>query len=190
MIAPLDKSPPEPLDTRRMTALDILTLLLMGGAGLLGFQRGFVTESLSLVAWVVALVAVKIFHAPATAILEGTVGTWGGGAVLAFALVFGITFMIGKMIARSIGDKSKKSFIGGFDRVLGLGFGAVKGLIGATLIYTVAALVNDTVYGGGSDRPGWMTESRTYPLLDASSRALVDFIGERRKAGKASAEGE
>ena len=74
--------------------------------------------------------------------------------------------------------------------MLGLGFGAVKGLIGATLIYTVAALVNDTVYGGGSDRPGWMTESRTYPLLDASSRALVDFIGERRKAGKASAEGE
>lgn len=182
---PLDKPAPQPLDSRPMTALDILTLLLMGGAGLLGFQRGFVTESLSLVAWVMALVAVKIFHSPVTAILEGTVGTWGGGAVLAFALIFGITFMIGKMIARSMGDKSKKSFIGGFDRVLGLGFGALKGLIGATLIYTVAALANDTIYGGASDRPGWMTESRTYPLLDASSRALVDFIGERRKAGKA-----
>ena len=61
-----------------MTALDIIALLLMGGAGILGLQRGFVTESLSLIAWVAALVAVRIFHAPVRAILEGTVGTWGG----------------------------------------------------------------------------------------------------------------
>ena len=45
-----------------MTALDIIALLLMGGAGILGLQRGFVTESLSLIAWVAALVAVRILR--------------------------------------------------------------------------------------------------------------------------------
>lgn len=166
-----------------MTALDILTLLLMGGNALLGFQRGFVTEALSLAAWLAAVFAVKLFHGPVTEILQGTIGTWGGGAMLAFALIFGVTLFVGKMIARSFGSASKNSFVGGFDRLLGLGFGALRGLIGATLIFTVAALVHDTVYGGAAKRPGWMLESRTYPLLDASSRALIDFVEERRKAG-------
>lgn len=167
-----------------MTALDIIALLLMGGAGILGLQRGFVTESLSLIAWVAALVAVRIFHAPVRAILEGTVGTWGGASVLSFALVFGLVFWGGKLVARSLGQRTKSSIVGNLDRVLGLGFGVLKGLIGATLLYTLAALVHDTVYGGGSKRPEWMTQSRTYPLLDASSRMLVTFVEERRKAAQ------
>lgn len=171
-----------------MTALDILTLLMMGGMGLLGFQRGFVTEALSFGALLLAMLALKMFHAPVSAILEGTVGTWGGGAMLAFALVFGITYMIGKMVARSIGNQSKKSMIGGLDRLLGLGFGALKGLLVTALVFTLATLVYDTIYGGASKRPGWMVESRTYPLLNATSRVLVDFVEDRRKSGGAETE--
>ena len=166
-----------------MTALDIITLILMGGMGLLGFQRGFVTEALSLAAWVVALFAVKLLHGPVTEALSGTVGTWGGAAVLAFSLIFGITFFAGKMVARAIGAQTKKSAIGSIDHVLGLGFGMTKGLIGATLLFTLATLLTAMIYGGKAKRPDWMTQSRTYPLLDATSRALVDFVEERRKAG-------
>ncbi len=67
--------------------------------------------------------------------------------------------------------------------ILGFGFGAMKGLIGATLIFLLASLVYNTFYGGQADRPGWMTDSRTYPLLNATSRALVDFVEQRQNAG-------
>jgi membrane protein required for colicin V production len=165
-----------------LTALDILTLLLVGGGLVFGFLRGFIHEVLTLVAWVGAIVALKLLHDPATTSLEGAVGTRAGAAVLAFALVFGITFIAGKLIARRIGSSTRKSVVGPIDRILGSGFGALKGLIGATLLYLAANLVYDTIYGRTAERPDWMAASRSYPLLHASGRAIVDFVEARRGA--------
>lgn len=166
-----------------MTALDIIVLLLVGGIGVRGLTRGFVTEAMSLVAWIAAIVAVKLLHAPVSAKLVDMVGTEGGAAVLAFALVFGITFMVGRYAANRMGRVSKSSALGSFDRLLGFGFGALKGLIGASLIFLLASLVYNTIYGGLSERPDWMTESRTFALLNATSRALVDVVQERQESG-------
>ena len=162
-----------------MTALDIFVLLLMGGAGLLGFKRGFVTESLSLGAWVLAIAAVKVLHGPVSSRLAGMVGTESGGSALAFALIFGLAMFVGRMIARKIGAETKNSFIGSFDRVLGLGFGVVKGLILATVVFLFFALIFDLIRGS-ENRPEWMTQSRTYPLLRASGDALIGFVNEHR----------
>ena len=163
-----------------LTALDIVVLLLVGGGLALGLLRGFVTEVLSLGAWVAAILALKLLHEPSTGALTGIVGTRAGAAVLAFALIFGVVFIAGKIVARRIGGKTKSSIIGPFDRVLGGGFGALKGLIGATLLFLGINLVYDTIYGRTAPRPQWMAESRTYPLLHASGRAIVDFVEARR----------
>jgi membrane protein required for colicin V production len=167
-----------------MTALDIIVLLLVGGGLVTGWFKGFVGEVLSLAAWIVAIVFLKLFHGPATEALTGPVGTRSGAAVLAFALVFGVVFLIGKLVARQVGGGVKRSVIGPVDRVLGAGFGALKGLIGATLLYLAANLVYDTIYGADANRPEWMASSRTYPLLSASGRAIVGFVEWRRGAPK------
>lgn len=163
-----------------LTGLDMIVLLLVGGGLVLGFMRGFVMEVLSLLAWVAAILALKFLHDPVSAALEEPIGTDAGAEVAAFALIFGIVFIGGKLIARSMGTASKKSVIGPIDRVLGGGFGALKGLIGATLLYLGANLVYDTIYGQAAERPEWIAKSRTYPLLHASGRAIVDFIEARR----------
>lgn len=167
-----------------LTGLDMLVLLLVGGGMVLGFLRGFVMEVLSLLAWVAAILALKLLHDPATAALTDTVGTRAGAAVLAFALIFGVTFVAGKLVARQIGGATKKSVVGPIDRFLGGGFGALKGLIGATLLYLAASLVYDTIYGRAAVRPEWMAESRTYPLLHATGGAIVDFVERRRRGGE------
>jgi membrane protein required for colicin V production len=164
-----------------MTSLDILVVLLMGGAGLLGFARGFVTEALSLAAWVFAIAAVRLFHAPVASALEKTVGTASGASTLAAALVFGLAMFGGRMIARRIGSQTRNSFVGSFDRVLGFGFGAVKGLVLASVVFLFFSLGYNVIYGAAATRPQWMEQSHTYPLLNASSRALVDFVKERQK---------
>jgi membrane protein required for colicin V production len=163
-----------------MTALDIIVLLLVGGGLVLGWFKGFVGEVLSLAAWIVAIVFLKLLHTPVTEALAAPVGTRSGAAVLAFALVFGLVFLAGKLVARRVGGGVKKSVIGPVDRVLGAGFGALKGLIGATLLYLGANLVYDTLWGAQAQRPEWMAQSRTYPLLYASGRAIVDFVEWRR----------
>jgi len=166
-----------------MTALDIFVILLLGGAALVGFVRGFVHEVLALAAWVVGIAALKLFHTPLQAKLIEPVGTDAGASVLAFALLFLPAYVGVKLFARAVGGKARRSVLGPVDRLLGGGFGMVKGLAGATLFFLLANLATDMIYGGEADRPEWMTDSRTYPLLNATGRAVVDWVETRRTEG-------
>ena len=166
-----------------MTALDILVLLAIFGGATFGMLRGFITEVISLFAWVASILALKLLHTPATKMLTGIVGSPSGASVLAFALLFLIVSAGGKLMAASIGQRTRQSVLGPLDRVLGFGFGALKGLIIVTLGYLLINLGYDTIYGQAAERPGWMRNSRTHPLLNATGRAIVDWVGNRRKAG-------
>ena len=165
-----------------MTALDVFVFLLLIGGGAVGFVRGFVHEVLSLFAWVVGVAMLKLFHSQLWTGLINTFHTSSAAAaVLAFAILFVPSFVIVKLLARSLGGKTRRhSMLGPFDRVLGGGFGALKGLLGATLFFLLANLATDMVYGPQAERPQWMTKSRTYPLLNASGRAIVDWVEARR----------
>ncbi|WP_430416483.1 CvpA family protein [Parasphingorhabdus sp.] len=164
-----------------MTGLDIFVLILMGGGAVFGFLRGFVQEALSLMAWILVVVAVRILHTPITDRLIAPVGSEGGASVLAFASIVIVTYALGRWIAKSIGAKSRKSLLGPIDRVLGFGFGMIKGLIGATLVFLLVILLYDSIYDPDDPRPDWLAESRTYPLLNASGNAMVDFVQEQRE---------
>lgn len=166
-----------------MTALDIFVILVVGGAALIGFVRGFAHEVLALLAWIIGIVALKLFHEPLAERLVDNVGTSAGAAVLAFALLFVPAYIAVKLLAKAVGGRTRRSVLGPVDRVLGGGFGMVKGLLGATLIFLLANLATDMVYGGDAERPAWMTKSRTYPLLNASGRAVVDWVEQRQHPG-------
>ena len=163
-----------------MNAIDIIVLLAIGGSAILGLLRGFVLETLSLMAWVLAIFCIRLFHASVADLLTPFVGTASGAAILALVLVFGLTFGVGKMIAHAIGRRTRQSVLGPVDRVLGGGFGAVKGLIGATLAFLAFSLVYDTLYGSGARRPDWLSDARTFPLLNASGQAISEFLAEQR----------
>ncbi|MBB5706641.1 CvpA family protein [Sphingopyxis panaciterrulae] len=162
-----------------LTALDIVVLVLVGGGAVLGFSRGLVQEVTSLLAWLLAILAVRFLHAPLTGLLDDYVGAPGGAAMLAFVLLFGGVFVLAKWGSRAMGQRSRASLVGGFDRGLGAGFGAVKGLALATVLFMGATLLYDIGYGNAA-RPAWMTESRTWPALNATSAALSKVIAERR----------
>lgn len=163
------------------TALDIIVLLAVAGAAVLGFIRGFVTEVLALLAWVLIVLALKFLHTPLAQLLAKPVGTSQGAAVLSFAIIVGVTYFGGRLVANAVGSRTRDSFLGPLDRALGLGFGALKGLILVSLAFLLMVLVVDTVRGGRAKRPEWMTGSTTYPLLDNVSATIADFVDRRRK---------
>ncbi|HSQ98484.1 MAG TPA: CvpA family protein [Sphingomicrobium sp.] len=165
-----------------MTALDVFVFLLLIGGAAVGFVRGFVHEVISILAWIVAIAMLKLFHGQLWSGLENMFHTSpAAGAVLAFALLFVPSFLLVKLLARSLGGKARRhAVLGPVDRTLGGGFGLLKGLLGATLFFLLANLATDMVYGPQADRPQWMTKSRTYPLLNASGRAIVDWVEARR----------
>lgn len=171
-----------------MTGFDIAVLILLGLGAITGFMRGFVQEVFALAAWVLALVAIHNLHTPLTAALVPYVGNTSGAAVLGFAILLLVPYAIVKLLSNRLGEASRNSVLGPIDRLLGFGFGAVKGMVIVVMAFSVLVLGYDTIWGAAG-RPTWITQSRSYPFVDASSRYLVDLISERRKAAlKADAE--
>ncbi|MGI4880391.1 MAG: CvpA family protein [Janthinobacterium lividum] len=162
-----------------LTALDIIVLLLIGLGAVAGLARGFVTEVLSLLAWVAAIMAVRLLYPAGKGLALHLTGTESGAAILAFVVIFLVTFIAFRMIAQMLGDRTRSSVVGPVDRVLGLGFGAFKGLIGASVLYLLLQFGFDTVEAG-APRPAWLQAARTAPLLDVTARAMVDFVEKRR----------
>jgi membrane protein required for colicin V production len=163
-----------------MTGFDIIVLVIVGVAAVGGFTRGFVQEVLSLLAWILAVFAIRYLHTDVTAFLLDYIGSPNSAAILAFALLLLIPYAAMKVIAGNIGKVSRKSVIGPIDRVLGFGFGAIKGLILSVITFSLVVLGYDTVWGP-QGRPLWITEARTYPFINAGSEAMVQLIHERRE---------
>ena len=169
-----------------MTGFDIAVLLMVGVGAVTGFLRGFVQEMLALLAWIFALFAIHYLHTPLTASLTPIIGTASGGSVLAFALLLLVPYAGVKLVANWLGARSRASLIGPIDRVLGFGFGGIKGLIIVVLGFSILVLGYDTVWGVGG-RPTWITQARTYRFVNASSEQLVTMIERRRQEASAAA---
>lgn len=162
-----------------MTAFDIIVILLVGVAAVGGFMRGFVQEVLSLASWILAIFAIRFLHTDITDALTPALESQSGAAVLAFVLLLLIPYAAMKLIAGRLGSTSRDALLGPIDRVLGFGFGAVKGIIIVVMAFSVFVLGYDTVWDV-TGRPTWVTNARTYQLVDSSSKAMVEIIAERR----------
>ncbi|MFB0611420.1 CvpA family protein [Aurantiacibacter poecillastricola] len=162
-----------------MTGFDLIVLLIVGVGAIGGFLRGFVQEILSLMAWILAIFAIRFLHTDLTAAILAFMGSPVTASILAFALLLLIPYAAMKLISRVAGRKSRNSALGPIDRVLGFGFGALKGILIVIIAFSLLVLGYDTVWGA-KGRPVWIAEARTYQLVDAGSRAMVQIIAERR----------
>ena len=163
-----------------MTGFDIIVLIIIGVGAAGGFLRGFVQEVLSLAAWILALFAIHYLHTPLTDWLSKNVGELPGSALTAFALLLLIPYAGMKLIAGRLGEHSRNSILGPIDRVLGFGFGAIKGGIVVVMAFSLLVLGYDSVWGI-TGRPPWIINARTYPVVNAGSAALVQMIDNQRR---------
>lgn len=165
------------------TALDIVVIVLIGGGMIFGWLRGFVAEVLSLLAWFLAILALRTLYTPVSHALARPIGTESGASVLTFILIFGVVFFLGKLASRRIGRRVRDSFISPLDRVLGAAFGALKGLIGATILFMVLNIAfSFSFLGGGGGRPEWMTNAASYGLLKSTSGTVSDLVEAQQNA--------
>ncbi|MEO0500539.1 MAG: CvpA family protein [Pseudomonadota bacterium] len=161
-----------------LTAFDILFFAAIGLFGILGFARGFVSEVLALFAWVAAIVAVNLFFDEGREMALDFVSDETTAAVLSVLALFVGTFFIGRLLARALGGRVRNSVIGPIDRILGLGFGAAKGLLLAALAWMLLTLTFDIVPG---ERPAWLADARAGPLLSVLAHEVSDFVADRRE---------
>ncbi len=129
----------------------------------------------------------RLFHTPVSASLTDAVGGATGAAVLTFVLLFLPSFLFMKLLARSIGKKTRSSMLGPFDRVLGGGFGMLKGLLAVTLFFLLANLATDLTYG--PDEPTAGVDAQFADLsLAQRQRARGGRLGRNAAQGHAEPE--
>jgi membrane protein required for colicin V production len=169
-----------------LTAFDVVVGLLVILLAFGGLARGFVGEIVSLLAWVAGIFAVRLFYTPAKALAANLTGTEAGGAILALVVLFLAGFLLVRIIGDKVSAGTKSSLVGPIDRVLGLGFGAAKGVLASALIFLMTNLIFDTI-DPGEPSPEWLAKARTAPTLAMISKSLVDFVGEHARIAPDSA---
>lgn len=170
-----------------MSGLDFLFLFVIGVAGVGGFLRGLVQEVFSLAAWFLAVFAVHFMHTPLTFALDGYLRSETGSALLAFALLLLIPYAAMKLIAGNVSEASDDRILGPIDRVLGFGFGTVKGVLVGIFAFSMLVIGYDDSWGYRG-RPAWIVTARSYPAVDTFSRELVPLIAANREELREEAE--
>ena len=170
-----------------LTAFDVVVLIMVVLAAMGGLARGFVGEVVSLLAWVAGIIAVRMFYVPVNALIARLGFIVEGGQILAFVICFLGAFIIVRIIGGRLSQGTKASIVGPVDRLLGLGFGAAKGVLGAALLFLMLNLTFDTI-DPGEPSPIWLKEARTAPTLAMVAKAMTDFVAERRRVPHDSAD--
>ncbi|MFA7441178.1 MAG: CvpA family protein [Sphingomonadaceae bacterium] len=160
-----------------LTGFDYIVLTLIGLLALMGFVRGLTHEALSLAAWVLGGVVTRFFHEDVTLWLAPRTGGEASAAIIAFLLLFFGTVIIGRIIAGMAGGATRRSALGAMDRVLGFGFGAVKGVILAAILFLLVQF-GTGLFDPERRSPDWLLEARSAPLLQMTADVMVDWVEE------------
>jgi len=112
-----------------MNAVDIAIIAVTVISCLLGVGRGLVREVLSLLIWVAALIVARLFSGSVAALMIDVIDNDGIRYVVAFAVLFIITMMIGTVCVRVIVKLLSIAGLQLTDRLLGALFGFARGVI-------------------------------------------------------------
>jgi len=179
-----------------MTAFDFIVIGIVGLSTVFAFARGFVRVVISLVAWVVALVAAFQYADTLAAWLAGLGGEPRARYIGAFALIVVVVLLFGALLGWLLSRLVRAVGLGFVDRALGAVLGLARGLLivvvgvliaGLTTLpqqewWRRAAFAPALVDAALSFRP-WLprawAEQLAYPSLDRKPRKSVVQAGAR-----------
>lgn len=141
-----------------LTWLDYAFLLVLTISMLAGFMRGLVREALGLGAWIVALLAARVFAEPIGNLLEPYISHPDARLVLGFVLVIFVVVMICGFVIRLLNAAIEWVGMGFFNRVAGAIFGLARGgaiLVIATVVIGLTPLVQLQAWQQAQLRPSF-----------------------------------
>jgi membrane protein required for colicin V production len=154
-----------------LTAADVLILLVLLGSTLIGALRGFIREAVSLAFWILAIWAAWKLGPGVEPHLGGllanpAVAPWVGRLVI-LVLVLLVGWVVGMLLSyftRSLG-------LGVVDRVIGLFFGIVRGMVLVGLMVIGAELLH-------LNDEDWWGRSKLVPYGETIGDWLRGMVGE------------
>ena len=138
-----------------LNQLDTAILIVIAISVAFGLWRGFVKEVLSLLSWIAALLAARVYSEPFAGLFVNTIESESIRYVTAFALLFVIVIMIGTLINHFMAKLLTITELKFLDRLLGAVFGLARG--------TVVVLVNLFILNVFVSETEWWQKSTLIP---------------------------
>nr|WP_299242857.1 CvpA family protein [uncultured Halomonas sp.] len=142
-----------------LTWLDWVFLAILTVSMLAGFSRGLVREALGLGAWILALIASRMFAQPvADSRLAEVIDHPDVRLIAAFVLIILSVIVACGIIIRLVQAAVEWIGLGFFNRLAGAGFGTLRGgaiLVVATVVITLTPLVQLQAWQEAELRPAF-----------------------------------
>lgn len=126
--------------THLFTWADYTIIAIVGLSAIVSLARGFVREALSLITWVVAFWVAFTFSGTLSDLLVNTIKMTSLRTIASFGILFVATLLLGAFINYLIGQLVDKTGLSGTDRVIGVLFGAGRGILLVTVLLLAAQL--------------------------------------------------
>lgn len=118
---------------------DVIIIGIILVSILIGIVRGFVKEFISLVTWVVAIVLAAMFTTPFASYMTFTSKPFVR-SLCAFLIIFVSVVFVGAIINYIVGTLVRRTPFSGADRVLGMCFGVLRGIVFITILVLLGGL--------------------------------------------------
>lgn len=142
-----------------MNAIDIGILVVVFASILLAFWKGFVQQAISLAGWVVALLAARLLGQELAPMFSSILVDPKHQLIAAYLVIVLVVYLATKVVSSAFGTLVKKIGLGNLDRILGVVFGGLRGVIIVVLLVAVFSLT------GLRNTPSWQ-ESKIMPYME------------------------
>lgn len=152
-----------------MNWVDGIILVILGLSILIGLMRGLVAELLSLLIWVAAFVAAALFGPDVAALFANAISLSVARLSLGYAICFIGVLLIGALLRFAARRLIWSTGLTGIDRLLGVVFGFVRGVLVVTLMVFLVGLTSMT-------RETWWQQSALLPQFQGTAAWLGQNI--------------
>lgn len=147
-----------------MSLLDLLLALIVGGSVLFGFLAGFARAGVSFLAAIAGVLFGFWFYGIPADFIHRYVGSQTFSNIAGFLVVFFVCVLMGTLIGKLLAKLLKWTGLSWLDRLMGAGFGLVRGGIAAVAFVSILLAFTPKPV------PNWMTGSMLLPYaIDASN---------------------
>ena len=105
---------------------------------LISFKRGLFREALSLVIWTLAVIISIVFHEQLSAVLSPYIESVSLRKVADISSLFVICLIVGGLVSLLVSQLIKITGLSGIDRLLGMIFGLLRGIVVVIVIILIA----------------------------------------------------
>lgn len=152
-----------------MATIDIAILVIIGVSAIISFFRGFLREALSVLGWMAAFGVAFYFSGDVAGWLAPHIEGKSLRLVLTFLLLFIATLIVSMLVGFLAGKLVKSTGQTGSDRMIGVLFGVIRGLLVVLALVLLAGFTN-------LPQEVWWMESMFVDYFEQAASWLRTFL--------------